>query len=49
MAIGDLRPGGWAEDQLGTYRYAVYQLPEQTLLQMVLRDYIACEVAWDEA
>ena len=49
MAIGDLQPGGWVEVQPRTYRYAVYQLPEQTLVRMVLRDYLACEVAWDDA
>ena len=49
MAIGDLRLGGWADVQLSTYRYAVYRLPEQTLLRMMLRGYVASEVAWDEA
>ena len=46
---GDLQPRGWVEVQAGTYRYAVYQLPDQTLVRMVLRDYFACEVAWNEA
>ena len=48
MVIGDLQPGGWVEVQPGTYRYAVYQLRNQTLIRMLLRDYLACEVAWDE-
>ena len=48
MVIGDLQPGGWVEVQPGTYRYAVYQLGNQTLIRMLLRDYLACEVAWDE-
>ena len=48
MAIGDVQPGGWVEVQPGTYRYAVYQLRNQTLIRMLLRDYLACEVAWDE-
>ena len=49
MAIDDLKPGGWIEVQPSTYRYAVHQLSEQTLVRIVLRDYLACEVAWDEA
>ena len=49
MTISDLLPEGWVEVQPGAYRYAVYQLPEQTLVRMVLRDYLACEVAWDAA
>ena len=48
MVNGDLQPGGWVEVQPGTYRYAVYQLGNQTLIRMLLRDYLACEVAWDE-
>ena len=48
MVIGDLQPGGWVEVQPGTYRYAVYQLGNQTHIRMLLRDYLACEVAWDE-
>ena len=48
MAIGDLKPGGWVEVQPGTYRYAVHQLPEQVLVRIVLREYLAAEVSWDE-
>ena len=49
MTIGDLLPEGWVDVQTGTYRYAVYQLPEQVAVRMVLREYLACEVSWDEA
>ena len=48
-AIGDLKPGGWVEVQPGTYRYAVHQLPELVLVRMMLREYLAAEVSWDEA
>ena len=48
MAIGDLKSGGWVEVQSGTYRYAVHQLPEQVLVRIVLREYLAAEVSWDE-
>ena len=47
-AIGDLKPGGWVEVQPGTYRYAVHQLPELVLVRMMLREYLAAEVSWDE-
>lgn len=36
------------EFQPGIYRYAIFQLPEQTLVRIVLREYLACEVAWGE-
>ena len=36
--------GGWIEVQNGVYRYAVDELPR---VRMVLREYLAAEVAWD--
>ena len=48
MATGSPQPDGWVEVQPSTYRYAVYQLGNQILVRMLLRDYLACEVAWDE-
>ena len=37
--------GGWIEVQKGVYRYAVDESPT---VRMVLREYLAAEVAWDE-
>ena len=38
-------PGGWIEVQSGVYRYAV---DESFKVRIVLREYLAAEVAWDE-
>lgn len=48
MASDDLLPGGWVIVQTDTYRYAVDQLPSQSLVRMVLHEYLACEVAWGD-
>ena len=39
----------WQDVQDGVYRYAVSQEPEQTLVRIVLREYLVCEVGWDGA
>ena len=38
----------WQDVQDGVYRYAVAQVPEGILVRMVLHEYLACEVGWDE-
>ena len=49
VAIGDLRPGGWIEVQPHVYRYSVTHDSDAIKVKMVLRDYLAAEVLWDEA
>ncbi len=39
----------WQDVQDGVYRYAVSQESDGILVRMVLREYIAAEVLWDEA
>ncbi len=48
MAIGGLQPGGWIEVQPRVYRYAVSQESGGVLVRMVLREYLAAEILWDE-
>ena len=48
MAIGDPEDG-WAEVQNGVYRYTVIQLPRETLVRSVIREYLATEVSWCDA
>ena len=49
VAFGDLQPGGWIEVQPDIYRYAVSQEPDGVLVRIVLREYLASEVLWDES
>ena len=49
MAFGDLQPGGWIEVQPSTYRYAVSQESDRVQVMIVLREYLAAEVLWDES
>ena len=46
LATGECGAGGWIEVQNGVYRYAVDESPR---VRMVLREYLAAEVAWDES
>ena len=39
----------WQDVQDGVYRYAVAQESDGILVRMVLREYLAAEVLWDEA
>ena len=48
MAIGDPEDG-WVEVQNGVYRYTVIQLPGETLVRSVIREYLATEVSWCDA
>ena len=48
MAFGDLQPGGWIEVQPHVYRYAVFQSPGEVLVRLILREYLAAEVLWEE-
>ena len=45
LETGECGAGGWVEVQNGVYRYAIDELPR---VRMVLREYLAAEVAWDE-
>ena len=45
LETGEVQDGGWIEVQDGIYRYAVDELPR---VRIVLREYLAAEVAWDE-
>ena len=45
LETGEVQDGGWIEVQDGIYRYAVGELPR---VRIVLREYLAAEVAWDE-
>ena len=45
LETGEMGEGGWIEVQSGVYRYAVDDVPS---VRMVLREYLAAEVAWDE-
>ena len=49
MISGNLHPGGWVEVQPDVYRYAVFQTREELLVRLVLREYLAVEVAWDDS
>ena len=46
VVMDDLRPGGWVDVQPDVYRYAVAQTGTQILVRIVLREYLAVEVAW---
>ena len=45
LETGECGEGGWIEVQKGVYRYAVDESPR---VRIVLREYLAAEVAWDE-
>ena len=45
LETGEVGEGGWIEVQSGVYRYAVDEIPR---VRMVLREYLAAEVLWDE-
>ena len=45
LETGECEEGGWIEVQNGVYRYAVDELPR---VRIVLREYLAAEVIWDE-
>ena len=45
LETGECGDGGWIEVQNGIYRYAVDELHR---VRIVLREYLAAEVAWDE-
>lgn len=45
LETGEVGVGGWVEVQSGVYRYAVDEMPR---VRMVLREYLAAEVGWDE-
>ena len=49
VAFGDLQPGGWIEVQPCVYRYTLTQESGGILVRMVLREYLAAEVLWDES
>ena len=49
VVFGDLQLGGWIEVQPHVYRYSVTQESGGILVRMVLREYLAAEVLWDEA
>ena len=49
MVSGNLQPGGWVEVQPGVYRYAVFQTRDKLLVRLVLCEYLAAEVAWDDS
>ena len=44
VETGECGEGGWIEVQRGIYRYAIDEWPR---VRMVLREYLAAEVAWD--
>ena len=45
LETGECKEGGWIDVQKGVYRYAVDDLPR---VRIVLREYLAAEVIWDE-
>ena len=45
LETGEWGEGGWIEVQNGVYRYAV---DESLRVRMVLREYLAAQVVWDE-
>ena len=45
LETGEVQDDGWIAVQDGIYRYAVGELPR---VRIVLREYLAAEVAWDE-
>ena len=47
MAEGDLE-GGWVVVQRGVYRYMAVQLPGETVVRSVIREYLATEVSWSD-
>ena len=50
-SLGDTQEAffdGWQDVQDGVYRYAVSQGPEGVVVRLVLREYLACEVGWNE-
>ena len=49
LVSGHVQPGGWIEVQPSVYRYAVAQESGGVLVRIVLREYLAAEVAWDES
>jgi hypothetical protein len=48
IAKRDLQPGGWVEVQPDVYRYAICQTGTEILVRIVLREYLAVEVAWTD-
>ena len=46
VVMDDLQPGGWVDVQPDVYRYAVAQTGTEILVRIVLREYLAFEVAW---
>lgn len=48
MATGGLLEGGWIEVQQGVYRYSIFQTYTGTSVRMVLQEYLAAEVLWDD-
>ena len=45
LETGEVQDGGWIEVQDGIYRYAVDEFPR---VRIVLREYLAAEVVWDQ-
>ena len=45
LETGEVQDGVWIKVQNGIYRYAVDELSR---VRIVLREYLAAEVAWDE-
>ena len=45
LETGEVQDGGWIKVQNGIYRYAVDELSR---VRIILREYLAAEVAWDE-
>ena len=45
LETGEVQDGGWIEVQDGIYRYTVDELPS---VRVILREYLAAEVAWDQ-
>lgn len=48
IVMKNLQPGGWIEVQPDVYRYAVCQTGTEILVRIVLREYLAVEVAWTD-
>lgn len=42
----DLLMNDWVEVQAGRYRYLAAQDPEETVIRMVIGEYLACSVSW---
>ena len=49
LVSGDIQSGGWIEVQPKVYRYAVSQEFGGVLVKLILREYLAAEIFWNDS